>query len=146
MLMKIGRGVAHKDAVRLFEDIATGKYEAFTSVFVVKELEEAREEKRNKMLNLIPEYGVTMLADSSEVARIADMYVTEGVIPDRYRMDGLHIAIATVNELDMIISMNFEHIVKRKTIRMTEHINRMNGYNAVEIHSPAEVVEYEEGD
>jgi hypothetical protein len=55
----------------------------------------------------------------------------------------LHIAAAAVNDLDMIISMNFEHIVKRKTILMTEAINKLNGYRAVEIYSPREVVENE---
>jgi len=55
------------------------------------------------------------------------------VIPANYRTDGLHIAIAAVNDLDMIVSMNFQHIVKRKTIKMTAAINIINGYNAVEI-------------
>jgi hypothetical protein len=31
-------------------------------------------------------------------------------------MDALHVAIAVVNDLDMIISMNFRRIVKRKTV------------------------------
>jgi hypothetical protein len=43
----------------------------------------------------------------------------------------------------MIISMNFQHIVKRKTIKMTANINTLNGYHAVEIYSPMEVVENE---
>ena len=55
----------------------------------------------------------------------------------------MHIAIATVNDLDMIISMNFEHIVKRKTKIGTGNINALNGYRAVEIYSPMEVIESE---
>jgi len=47
--------------------------------------------------------------------------------------DGLHIAIAAVNNLDMLISMNFQHIVKRKTKLATGSMNAMNGYRAVEI-------------
>jgi hypothetical protein len=67
----------------------------------------------------------------------------EGIIPQKYRTDGLHIAIATVNDLDMIISMNFQHIVKRKTIKMTGNINTLKGYHAIDIYSPMEVVENE---
>jgi hypothetical protein len=48
-----------------------------------------------------------------------------------------------VNDLDMIASMNFQHIVKRKTIKMTGAINTMNGYHGIEIYSPMEVVEDE---
>jgi hypothetical protein len=42
--------------------------------------------------------------------------------------------------------MNFEHIVKQKTIRMTGPINVSNGYKAMKIYSPKEVMENEEDD
>ena len=134
---------AHTDTVKLFKEIAAGKYAAFTSTYVTDELEDAPEEKRDRMMRLIAEYGITVLAPSDEAVIIADVYVREGVIPEKYRTDGLHIAIATVNELDMIISMNFQHIVKRKTVLMTAHINTMLGYRTIEIYSPMEIVENE---
>ena len=136
---------AHADTVKLFKEIAAGKYEAFTSTYVTDELENAPETKRNIMLGLITEYNIAVLAPNDEAVRIADIYIAEGVIPQKYRTDGLHIAIATVNELDMIISMNFKHIVKRKTILATGKINNLNGYRAIEIYSPMEVVEDENG-
>jgi len=58
-------------------------------------------------------------------------------------MDGLHIAIAAVYDLDMIISMNFKHIVKRKTKIGTGNINLLNSYRILEICTPMEVVEDE---
>jgi len=61
----------------------------------------------------------------------------------KYRTDGVHIAVAAVNDMDMIISMNFQHIVKRKTKIGTGSINTLNGYRAVEIVNPMEVVEDE---
>ena len=76
-------------------------------------------------------------------SKLADAYIAEGVIPLKYRNDALHLAIATVNGLDMIISMNFQHIVKRKTVKLTGAINVLNGYQAIEIYSPMEVVESE---
>jgi len=39
--------------------------------------------------------------------------------------------------------MNFQHIVKRKTKILTGNINVLNGYRAVEILNPMEVVENE---
>jgi hypothetical protein len=134
---------ASADTVRLFKETATGKYLAYTSRSVIEELEKAPVKKRDKMINLIAEYNILILEYNDEAERLADVYVTEGVIPLKYRMDGLHIAIAAVNDLDMIISMNFQHIVKRKTIKMTANINTLNGYHAVEIYSPMEVVENE---
>jgi predicted nucleic acid-binding protein len=134
---------AHTDTVKLFKEIAAGKYEAFTSRYVINELEKTMETKRDKMLNLILEYDIPILEPNDEAAKLADLYVAEKVMPLKYRTDGLHIALAAVNDLDMIISMNFQHIVKRKTIKMTGHINAMNGYHVVEIYSPMEVIEDE---
>ena len=130
---------AHADTVKLFEEIAAGKYEAYTSRPVIEELEKTRGDKREKMLSLIADREIPILETSVEAEKLADTYVEEGVIPANYRTDGLHIAIATVNDLDMIISMNFQHIVKRKTVKMTAAINSINGYRVIEIYSPMEV-------
>jgi hypothetical protein len=64
---------------------------------------------------------------------------SKGIIPLKYRTDGVHIAVAAVNDLDLIISMNFQHIVKRKTKIGTGNINALNGYRSVEICTPVEV-------
>jgi len=134
---------AHAATVKLFKEIAAGKYEAFTSTYVTDELENAPQEKRDKMIGLITEYGISVLAPNDDTVRIAELYTNEGIIPKKYFTDGLHIAIATVNDLDMIISMNFQHIVKRKTKIGTEKVNALNGYRAVEIYAPMEVLEDE---
>ena len=134
---------AHADTVKLFSEIAAGKYNAFTSTYVTDELESAPQDKRDKMIGLIKEYSISVLAPNDETVRLANLYTNEGIIPIKYLTDGLHIAIAAVNDLDMIISMNFQHIVKRKTKIGTEKINALNGYRTVEICSPMEVVENE---
>ena len=135
---------AHTATVKLFEEIVAGKYEAFTSRYVVDELERATTEKCEKMLNLIRQFDIPVFDFSEEAEYLADMYVTNNIIPLKYRTDGLHIAISAINDLDMIISMNFQHIVKRKTKIATANINILNGYRAVEILNPMEVVDNEE--
>ena len=139
------RGLAHESTVALFKEIEAGKYEAFTSLYVIDELEKAPSEKRDRMIALVESYGITALALNEEAERLADAYVEQGVIPLKYRTDGIHIAVAAVNDLDMIISLNFQHIVKRKTKIGTGSINMLNGYRAVEIFNPMEVVENENG-
>jgi hypothetical protein len=135
---------AHAETVKLFKEIAEGKYEAYSSDYVIDELERAPEEKREKMFNLFSQFGIKVLGPDTAADKLADLYVSEGIIPLKYRTDGLHIAIATVNRLDMIVSMNFQHIVKRKTVKMTGAINILNGYQVIEIYSPMEVVENED--
>ena len=80
---------------------------------------------------------------NSEAEQLADIYVAEKIMPQKYRTDGVHIAVAAINNLDMIVSMNFQHIIKRKTKIGTGSINALNGYRAVEICTPMEVNENE---
>ena len=135
-----GRGFASESTLAFFREIAAGKYKAYTSSYVLDELEKASAGKRDQMLRLMPKYDISVLTHSSEAEVLADIYTAKGAIPQKYRSDGLHIAVATVNGLDMIVSMNFQHIVKRRTKLVTGEINRLNGYKIIEILSPMEVV------
>jgi predicted nucleic acid-binding protein len=131
----------HADTVKLFREVQAGKYEAFTSSYVVGELEETgNAEKRAGMLALISECNITVIPADNEADRLADIYVNEGVIPAAKRYDGLHIAIATVSDLDCIFSLNFRHINRLKTKTLTGLINAKEGYRPIAIASPSEVV------
>ena len=130
---------AHADTARVFQEIKLGRYEAYTSFYVIVELDKAGEPKRSNMFALISEYNITVLEDTEESRYLADIYVSEGIIPVKYRFDGLHIAIATVYDLDYIFSLNFQHINKVKTKLMTGSINVREGYKSVIIASPMEV-------
>lgn len=74
-----------------------------------------------------------------EVQSLADRYIELNVIPEKYINNALHIAAASVYDLDAIVSWNFEHIVKLKTKREVVGINAMMGYKEIEIYSPWEV-------
>ena len=134
---------AHPDTVKLFEEIRARKYQAFTSMYAVGELERAPSEKYQKMMRLITEYSITVLQESAEVNTLAAKYQEQGILPARSTTDARHIVCATVNDIDMILSLNFEHIVRKKTVLMTGTLNAQHGYRAVEIHSPMEVVDRE---
>jgi len=134
---------AHLDTVTLFEECAAGKFEPYTSSYAIEELDEAPAEKREKMLDLITRYNITVLAATDETDRLAERYVSEGALPQGSLTDASHIAIAAVNGLDMIVSLNFRHIVKEKTIQRTRAINMLLDYGAVKIKSPMEVIDSE---
>jgi predicted nucleic acid-binding protein len=133
-----------RDTLKLFEEIEEGKYEPYTSDYVLQELKRAAEPKQGRMIALINRHRMTFLEQSDEAERLAGVYVAEGVIPAKYLTDGIHIAVASVNDLDFIVSFNFRHIVKRKTMTMTEGINIREGYKRIGIHSPTEVIENDE--
>jgi len=71
---------AHNDTVTLFEECLAGKFEPYTSLYVVSELEDAPQEKQDKMLALIKQYDITVLAASDETDTLARRYVAEGIL------------------------------------------------------------------
>jgi len=132
------------DTLRLFEEISQGKYEPYTSAVVIREIEQDTTPKRDKMLDLVEQYNVAVLPADEETRRLADIYVAEKIIPEKYATDALHIASTTINDLDFIVSYNFQHIVKMKTITMTESVNLRERYRRIGIYSPTEVIEHDE--
>ena len=135
---------AHPDTVELFAEIAAGKYEAFTSRAVMDELENAPVEKYEKMLALVGEYSIQMLDSSGAANMLADQYVAKGIIPVKYRTDGLHIAVAAMHNLDFVVSLNYKHIVKSKVKLLANAVNVLHGLNPIEIVTPMEIIEHED--
>ena len=129
---------------RLFGLVKTGEIEGFTSTAVLDEIDVSPEPKRSQMLSLVSQSGVKVLEVKQPAYDLADIYVEMGVIPARYRLDGVHIAMAAVSNLDCIVSLNFHHINKLKTKTATEIINRMKGYCSPYICTPMEVADYGE--
>jgi rRNA-processing protein FCF1 len=133
------------DTLKLFEEIKAGKFDPFTSQYVIEELLKTPDKaKRDKMTSLISDYNMKILERSDSAETLAAVYVAEGIIPATYETDALHIAVATVNRLDCIISLNFKHIVKAKTIETTELVNYRTGYKRIGIYTPAEVIDYDD--
>ena len=129
------------DTLRLFAEIKAGKFRPFTSQYVLDELEAATDSLRKERIRLITEYGVEVIPASDEAKNLAMAYIESGIIPSAYGTDGFHIAAASVRGLDFIVSLNFRHIVKRKTIEGTEIINFHKGYKRIGIYTPAEVID-----
>ena len=83
------------------------------------------------MLDLIKNHNVIVLPENLEAKHLASLYVSEGIIPQKYATDALHIATTTAYDLDFIVSYNFKHIVKMKTITMTEVVNLREHYHRI---------------
>jgi len=115
------------------------KFEVFISDIVFTELSNTKEPKRSILLEFVAKLPITNLKNSDEAINLARTYVEEGVIPEKYLNDALHIAIATVNSIDVVVSWNLEHIVKIKTIVEVNRINLKKGYKQIFIVTPEEI-------
>ena len=135
--------IDHADTTALFEACAAGRFEPYTSYYVIRELKKASSEKRNQRLELINSYNISILNISDEAEYLALRYISEGALPKHSLIDAIHIAVASINEPDIIVSLNFRHIVREKTIKLVNTINMALGYKTMEIQSPAEAMKNE---
>ena len=95
------------------------------------------------MLGLYGQHIKETIAATPEAKFLAEMYIRKGIIPEKYREDALHIANASVNNLDFVTSCNQGHIVKTKTMIGTGLANLRQGYKQIGLGTPTEVLEYD---
>jgi hypothetical protein len=135
-----------EDTRRLWDAVRAGRFDAYTSEYVEDEIERTDDEKRRAdMRELLNLPCVKMLTKSGDAERLADAYIAEGTISPLYRTDATHIAMTTVNGLDFIASLNFQHIVREWTIERVSKINAREGFKQIGLYKPAEVFEHENG-
>ena len=79
---------------------------------------------------------------TKEAALLANCYITEKVVGPTSIDDCQHIAIATINKVDVLASWNFKHIVNLTRIIGYNSVNMKMGYSTLEIRNPKELIDY----
>jgi len=77
---------------------------------------------------------------TEECYQLAKMYIDEKVVGRTSFDDRPHIAAATLNKVDILVSWNFKHIVNIFRIRVYNSVNLKLGPGTLEIRSPREIV------
>lgn len=114
------------------------EYEKYVSELVLEELSKMTDTvKKGAVLKLASDFQILELSD--EVNVLAKAYIKRGLFPNRYFADALHLALASSNGINILISWNFEHLVKRKTRILANTINLELKYPQVEIIAPPEL-------
>ena len=90
--------------------------------------------------------GAEIIEATESALELADAYQEHGILTPKFYDDGLHIAVATVGEADVLVSWNFKHIVHFDKIRMFNAVNLEYGYKPLQIFSPREVTTYGRAD
>lgn len=126
----------------LFNKIAEGEYRVVYSKLVDIELSNAPEKVKKLVKNLSIDQ-LELVQISNEAILLADQYLKENVVGKTSRSDCLHIALATLNNVDILASWNFKHIVNVNRIRGYNSVNYKFGHKILEIRTPREILEYE---
>ena len=120
-------------------------YDVYISPIVFAEINKTQDrEKRRILTESIETYNLESLKideDMKEIERLAGLYVEKEIIPARKIADALHIAIATVNEMDILLSWNFRHLANVNKEAKIYAINSLESYSkCLRMVTPMEVI------
>jgi len=127
----------------LMKDFRLGHFRPIVSDIVTVELIKAPEQVRRKYAELI-ENGFERIEENEKVDKLVQVYSKRKILSEKFRNDMTHIALATVYEVDLLVSWNFKHIVHFDKIRQFNAVNKELGHKLIQILSPREVTNYEE--
>lgn len=125
-----------------FDMVRRGDFNLLTSVVVQEEIEHAPAkigELFDEMLNF-----AEIVEISEGALQLQRSYLDAEIVTKKWATDALHVALATIGECSMIVSWNFRHIVHFSKISLYNAVNTRSGYSNIAIHSPQEVIDYED--
>ncbi|GAB4482984.1 MAG: hypothetical protein OHK006_02690 [Thermodesulfovibrionales bacterium] len=136
--------LAHQEITREWWGTALKRYDAFISEIVVEEAlagdpEAAR--KRAGILKKIPHLDL-----NPAVERMAQVYVERLNIPPKALRDAVHLAVASVHDVDYLVTWNCSHIANGEIIRKLMQVNIAYGIKTPVICTPEELMPKTKGE
>lgn len=128
----------------LVEDFRRRRFQCVVSDVTAAEVAMAPEPIRDLFDELLRE--AESLHVNPEALELLAAYESHTILGPRFRNDMLHIALATVGEVDVVVSWNFRHIVRLDKIQLFNAVNLELGYKPLSIYSPREVATHERED
>jgi len=114
------------------------KFDIYISALVIQEVSRGDRKASKKRLDALS--GILIIEISHGAQEVAQSLISEKAIPFESEEDALHIAVASTNGMDFLLTWNFSHInnafKKSKIIRTIEN----HGFIPPEICSPDEFI------
>jgi hypothetical protein len=114
------------------------EFDCFVSLAVIEELRAGDMEAADKRMEQIQRFSVLEITEEAEY--LARKIVEAGAIPRRAVRDAAHIAIATVNEIDYVLTWNCRHLANAQIIRKVSVVCNEAGYGMPVICTPEELM------
>jgi len=130
-------------SIQLFEEFRKGLRIAVVSDLTRKELEKAPDNVKEQLFS-IPDINIENVFLTEEAEILAQKYIDEGVVSGRHMADAQHIAIASIERVDVLVSWNFQQIVNLDRIHAFNSVNIKLVYPILEIRSPREIIHEKE--
>jgi predicted nucleic acid-binding protein len=110
------------------------EYRAVVSPLVVRELERVPEPHRTGYLKLIS--SLEQLELTEEAAILAEGYIARGIFHRKYLGDAVHVAVASFNKIDYLVTWNFGHLANVRRQARIRLFNTAAGFFVPQIVTP----------
>ena len=128
--------IARRDWTRQFWSLAESEYELVTSVAVLEELERGNFPNKVDVIALAASLPILPLETS--VGKIVDTYIANRIMPADPRGDALHLALASFNECEFLLTWNCKHLANANKFGHIRRINDMLGLKVPLLVTPYE--------
>jgi hypothetical protein len=133
------RVAANRDTTLEWWETRRSDFDLFISEFVATEVALGDAKAASRRQKVIE--GIAELEATEEVRKLGKALISEGPIPSQAEVDAYHIAIATVNGMDYLLTWNCRHIANAAMRPKIEVVCRQHGYEPPIICTPQELME-----
>jgi predicted nucleic acid-binding protein len=113
-------------------------YELVISPIVEHEINDTELVKKETILSFMETIKLTKIPFNNDAYNLAWNYIADGILTYNHLDDLLHVAYATINECDVIISWNRKHLAKNSKVQKINLFNITNSYSSISIFTPQE--------
>jgi hypothetical protein len=125
---------ANQQLAREWWNFRRNEFRLFISDFVLDEIKEGDQTMAAERLALVK--NVPLLATNEAVKDLGEK-LTRGVpMPSNAPLDAFHIAVAAVNRMEYLLTLNLKHIANPVMARKVESICRAAGYTCPVLCTP----------
>jgi hypothetical protein len=128
----------HQRTTRDWWETRREDFDLFASQFVIDEASLGDPDAAARRLEVLAD--VPLLEPGDDVYQLADKLVKQVPLPAKAAADSLHIAIATVNGMDYLLTWNCTHIANAALRARIEKVCRDAGYEPPVICTPEELM------
>jgi len=129
--------VARQQVTREWWEESRQQFDTYISALVLEEAKGGDPIAAESRLEALK--GIPVLEITDEAEELAAALVKAGPIRESHSEDALHIALATVNGMDFLVTWNFHHINNAKMKKGIANVAEENGYECPVICSPEEL-------
>jgi predicted nucleic acid-binding protein len=114
-------------------------FDLYVSEFVIVEASRGNKEASARRLSAIN--NIAELRITEAVRILGNALIKEGALPEKAALDAFHVAVATVNGINYLLTWNCAHIANAVMRPKIESICRKNNYEPPIICTPSELLE-----